>query len=86
MTSIELTAIQTMRAKGHAVAVWLPEELGAADPRAVEDQATSLFPCGHPHKPSPMEIELAGDALANWVHFIYAATLLFGTVPMSFRC
>ena len=44
MTSIELTAIQTLRQKGYAVAVWEPSEIGIADPRALEDQATSLFP------------------------------------------
>jgi hypothetical protein len=85
MTSIELTAIQTLRQKGYAVAVWEPSEIGLADPRALEDQATSLFPYGAPHQPSPMEIELAGDGIANWVHLIYACTLLFGTVPITFR-
>lgn len=85
MTTIELTAIQTLREKGYAVAVWPPEELGKADPRALEDQAVNTYPWGLPYQPSPMEIELAGDAIANWVHLIYACTLLFGTVPMAFR-
>jgi hypothetical protein len=84
MTSIELTAIQTLREKGYAVAVWEPSEIGIADPRALEDQATSLFPYGAPHQPSPMEIELAGDSAANWVHLLFAAIFFLKSVPHTF--
>jgi hypothetical protein len=63
MTSIELTAIPTLRQKGYAIAIWEPEEVGLADPRALEDQAVNSFPCGYPHKPTLMEIESTGAAL-----------------------
>ena len=84
MTSIELTAIQTLREKGYAVAVWPPDELGIADPRALEDQAVNTYPWGLPNKPSPMEIELAGDAVANWVHLLFAAIFFLKSVPHTF--
>lgn len=80
MTSHELEAIQSLRKKGYAVAIWEPEEVGVADPRALEDQAVNSFPCGHPHKPTLMEIEATGAALFYYYFYIvvfqcWAATL-----------
>ena len=77
MTSQELQAIQTLRDKGYAVAVWDPEEVGVADPRAIEDQATSLFPFGHPHKPGPMEIEMAGEAILYFLAYSFALRVYY---------
>jgi hypothetical protein len=62
MTSIKLTAIQTLRQKGYAIAIWEPELIGIADPRALEDKAVKMFPCGHSNQSSPIEIEMTGDA------------------------
>ena len=84
MTSIELIAIQTLREKGYAVAVWPPDELGIADPRALEDQAVNTYPWGLPYSPSPMEIEIAGDGTANWVHLLFAAIFFLKSVPHTF--
>jgi hypothetical protein len=75
MNTSELEAIESLRKKGYAVAIWEPEEVGLADPRALEDQAINSFPCGHPHKPSLMEIETAGGAILYFI--IYA---------MAFQC
>ena len=72
MTSHELAAIQTLRDKGYAVAIWEPEDVGIANPRALEDQAIDAFPCGHPHKPSLMEIESAGVAILYWFAYTVA--------------
>ena len=72
MTSQEFTAIQTLREKGYAVAIWEPEDVGIADPRALEDQAVNSFPCGHPHKPSLMEIEAAGGAILYFIVYAIA--------------
>jgi hypothetical protein len=67
MTSHELAAIQTLRDKGYAVAIWEPEDVGIANPRALEDQAIDSFPCGHPHKPSLMELESAGAGVFYYI-------------------
>ena len=80
MNTSELEAIQSLRKKGYAVAIWEPEEVGVADPRALEDQAVNSFPCGRPHKPTLMEIEAAGEALFYYYFYIvvfqcWAATL-----------
>ena len=75
MTSNELNAIQTLREKGYAVAVWEPAEVGLADPRALEDQAVNSFPCGYPHKPSLMEIESAGSALLYYQIYCLALNI-----------
>lgn len=84
MTSIELTAIQILRQKGYAIAIWEPEQVGRANPRALEDQAVNMFPCGPPHKPSPIKIEMIGDALANWVHLLFTVIFFLKTIPISF--
>jgi hypothetical protein len=69
MTSQELNAIQTLREKGYAVAVWEPAEVGLADPRAIEEQAIDTFPCGRPHKPTLTEIEGAGEAILYFLTY-----------------
>jgi hypothetical protein len=69
MTSQEFTAIQTLREKGYAVAIWEPEDVGIADPRALEDQAINSFPCGYPHKPTLTEIEATGEAILYFLTY-----------------
>jgi hypothetical protein len=71
MNTRELEAIESLRKKGYAVAIWEPEDVGIADPRALEDQAINSFPCGYPHKPTLMEIETAGDNVSFYVAHTY---------------
>ena len=80
MTSNELTAIQTLREKGYAVAVWEPAEVGLADPRAIEEQAIDTFPCGRPHKPTLTEIEVTIEAILHFLTYSYALQIYFSTL------
>jgi hypothetical protein len=77
MTSQEFTAIQTLREKGYAVAIWEPEDVGIADPRALEDQAIDTFPCGRPHKPTLTEIEAAGEAILYFLTYSFALQIYY---------
>ena len=77
MTNHELDAIQTLRDKGYAVAVWEPGDVGAADPRALEDQAIDTFPFGPPHKPTLTEIEGSGEAILYFLAYTYAYQLYY---------
>jgi hypothetical protein len=73
MNTSELEAIESLRKKGYAIAIWEPEDVGIANPRALEDQAIDAFPCGHPHKPSLMEIESAGAAIFYYIIYTMAS-------------
>ena len=72
MNTSELEAIESLRKKGYAIAIWEPEDVGIANPRALEDQAIDAFPCGHPHKPSLMELESTGAAIFYYIIYTMA--------------
>ena len=42
MTPSQLTALRELRAAGHAVIIWAPEELNGAHPSDIEDQSISF--------------------------------------------
>ena len=42
MTTAQMTAVRELRAKGYAVIIWTPDEVGGANPRKVEDSLIEM--------------------------------------------